>query len=324
MNRYLSFLFSLLLISQLSFGAAPAQAKKWAVVKTPSCILRLNPDYESSCESQCLMGTVVQVKDSLRYWRQVDAPDYKNCWTNDLVLVYMSESQKDDYIKAPKWICTATHSTVFSSADPDSQRLSPLEAGCILRRPESCRTLTKGNFVAVLLPDGTQGWVKHSDVDEFESWAGGRTPSTEAIIERAKSFLGAPYFWGGCTAERFDCSGLVKFCYMLSGLVLPRNAREQIHCGREVPFRLEQMQSGDLVFFGTLDSAGKVKSVTHVALYIGDGRIIHSSQLVRINSLLKGREDYYERQVVGVRRILGCTQEGEKPVHRASEHPWYY
>ena len=111
---------------------------------------------------------------------------------------------------------------------------------------------------------------------------------------------------------------------MLSGLVLPRNAREQIHCGREVPFRLEEMKSGDLVFFGTLDSAGKVKSVTHVALYIGDGRIIHSSQLVRINSLLKGREDYYERQVVGVRRILGCTQEGEKPVHRASEHPWYY
>ena len=324
MNRILSLLLPFCLLAQLSFASAPAQTGKWAVVKTPSCILRLSPDYESSCESQCLMGTVVQVKDSLRYWRQVDAPDYKNCWTNDLVLVYMSEEQKDEYIKSPKWICTATHSAVYSSADEHSPRLTPLEQGCILRRPESCRSLGKGGFVAVILPDGTAGWVKQSDVEEFEDWAARCEASASGIIETAKSFLGSPYFWGGCTAERFDCSGLVKFCYMLNGLVLPRNAREQIHCGRELPFNLEEMQSGDLVFFGSLDGKGKVKSVTHVALYIGDGRIIHSSQLVRINSLVKGSEDYYERQVVGVRRILGCAQEGETAVPRASEHPWYY
>ena len=65
------------------------------------------------------------------------------------------------------------------------------------------------------------------------------------------------------------------------------------------------VRPGDLIFYGSKSPDGSVRSVTHVSMYIGDGRIIHSSQLVRINSIVPGGEDYYGRtDVVGVRRIL--------------------
>ena len=65
----------------LSVPAAFAQTwdgPQWAVVNSSSCFLRLKPDYESGNETQCLMGTVLRVKGAERYWRRVDAPDYKD------------------------------------------------------------------------------------------------------------------------------------------------------------------------------------------------------------------------------------------------------
>ena len=127
----------------------------------------------------------------------------------------------------------------------------------------------------------------------------------ESLLRTAWSMLGTPYLWGGCSVYGFDCSGLVKLVYMMNGIVLPRNAREQINCGVSVPYDLGSMRPGDLIFYGSKSPDGSVRSVTHVSMYIGDGRIIHSSQLVRINSIVPGGEDYYGRtDVVGVRRIL--------------------
>ena len=81
----------------------------------------------------------------------------------------------------------------------------------------------------------------------------------------------------------------------MNGIQLPRDASQQVLCGIEVP--VGEMIPGDLVFFGN-------SSVAHVAIYIGDGRIILASQLVRINSLDPGAPDYYGRNILHVRRIL--------------------
>ena len=157
------------------------------------------------------------------------------------------------------------------------------------------------------MADGREAWVKSSDVASLDDWAASRRPEGEILVSFAKSLLGTPYMWGGNTAKYFDCSGLVKFVYLMNGVLLPRNAREQIHLGVEVPFDFSRMLPGDLVFFGRKTSDGKIASVTHVAMYIGDGRIIHSSQLVRINSLRSGEPDSYGRTPIAVRRILGSV-----------------
>ena len=120
------------------------------------------------------------------------------------------------------------------------------------------------------------------------------------VVATARLFLGSPYMWGGMSAGLFDCSGLVGFCYFMAGIQLPRDASQQIGCG--VPVDFEDMQAGDLVFFGE-------KRVGHVALCTGPGRIIHSSQIVRENSLIPGEPDYYGRHIIGIRRIIGQLPE---------------
>ena len=76
-----------------------------------------------------------------------------------------------------------------------------------------------------------------------------------------------------------------------------------VHCGDEVS--LDSLQRGDLVFFGTPAKDGAKQRVTHVGIYIGNGRIIHSSHMVRVNSLNPDQPDYYENahKLIAARRL---------------------
>lgn len=325
MNRILAF-FALLAAgifqsaATLSYAAEPQ--KQWAVVDISSCFLRAQPDYESGNESQCLMGTVVEITGSDRYWRRVNAPDYRNVWTNELALAPMNEEQISAYKAAPKWVCISEHSYIYTSPDRNSERIGDFSMGDIVRKGRTAVPPGQA-WQPVLTASGKDGWVPAEDVRDLDEWACSVKATRESLVATAKRFLGTPYMWGGNTAKYFDCSGLVKLVYMMNGIVLPRNAREQIRCGEAVPYDFSKMQPGDLIFYGRMGSDGKPASVAHVAMYIGDGRIIHSSQYVRINSLVKGEKDYYERETVGVRRILGNVDSG-KGARSAAAAPWYF
>lgn len=306
-----------LLVAACQFASAE---NRWAVVNVSSCFMRARPDYESGNETQCLMGTVLEVTGRDRYWLRVNAPDYRDCWTNELSLTLMDEAEKDEYIAAPKLICTAEYTHVHVGPGESSERICDFIMGDIVRVSPSDGP---EGWTAVLLPSGREGWVRSAEVEDFGSWAESGEADADALIGLARSFLGVPYLWGGNTVKHFDCSGLTKFVYMMNRIVLPRNAREQIHCGVEVPFDFAAMRPGDLVFFGSLEEDGGIASVTHVALYMGGGLIIHSSQLVRINSLEDGRPDSYGRKPIAVRRILGHVDCGLGAVSAAAA-PWYF
>lgn len=304
-------------------GPSPAGSagdKSWAVVNVSSCFMRARPDYESGNETQCLMGTVLEVTGKDRYWLRVNAPDYRNCWTNELSLTLMDEAERDAYIAAPKLICTAEYTHIHESADASSGRICDFIMGDIVRKSAKG---SSGGWTAVMLPSGREGWVRSGEVEDFGLWASSRRADGASLVKSAYGFMGVPYLWGGNTVKHFDCSGLTKFVYMMNGIVLPRNAREQIGCGVEVPFDFGKMQPGDLVFFGSLREDGSIASVTHVAMYVGDGRIIHSSQLVRVNSLRPGLPDSYGRTPIAVRRILGHVDSGEGAVS-VEQSPWYF
>ena len=128
-------------------GAMPS---RWAVVNVSTSNLRLRPDYESSNETQALMGTVVQVLDADRYWRKVSTPEPYVAWTNDLALAYMSEEEKDSYLAAPKWICTEDWVFAYESPSEKSARVCDLCAGCLVRKSAGKRK----DWVQILLPDG--------------------------------------------------------------------------------------------------------------------------------------------------------------------------
>jgi hypothetical protein len=91
------------------------------------------------------------------------------------------------------------------------------------------------------------------------------------IVRTAESFIGVKYLWGGTsTEEGFDCSGLTMAVYRHNGLDLPRSSKEQFESG--TPVGREDLRPGDLVFFMT----SGVKKVSHVGVYVGDGKFIHA------------------------------------------------
>ncbi len=119
------------------------------------------------------------------------------------------------------------------------------------------------------------------------------------LVKTAQRFIGVPYRWGGEDSKNgFDCSGLTMVSYRLNGLNLPRNSRAQYQAGRAV--KKDQLQQGDLVFFATKGGT----RVTHVGMYVGDGRFIHAprtGQTIRISSL---SSTYFRRTYVGGRTYL--------------------
>ncbi len=118
------------------------------------------------------------------------------------------------------------------------------------------------------------------------------------LVVNAMGFLGVPYRRGGNHAETgFDCSGFVRAMFEQSvGLVLPRRAIEQA-AATEVIDR-QDLQPGDLVFYNTMR-----QKFSHVGIYVGDGKFIHSpkpGQRVRVEDM---RQAYWERRFNGARRV---------------------
>ena len=125
------------------------------------------------------------------------------------------------------------------------------------------------------------------------------------VIRIAEGEIGTRYQLGGTGAagDGFDCSGLIQYAYARYGIELPRRSVDQARRGREIGRRPEDLRPGDILTFST--SGGR--AVTHVGLYMGDGRFIHSaSKGVQISRLSsddpQGR--WWHRRWVGSRRIL--------------------
>lgn len=116
-------------------------------------------------------------------------------------------------------------------------------------------------------------------------------------LEAALEFVGVtPYVWGGVTPAGFDCSGLTQYVYAGIGISIPRTSRAQfLMAGYIPPDRLELLEKGDLLFFGR---DGDPARVHHVALFAGDGMMVHAPQtgeLVSVTSLIgriAARGDY--------------------------------
>ncbi|MBU3698937.1 MAG: NlpC/P60 family protein [Candidatus Kapabacteria bacterium] len=120
-------------------------------------------------------------------------------------------------------------------------------------------------------------------------------PSVSSIIDRAQDLIGTPYCTAGVTPDCFDCSGFVGYCFVPTGVPLPRTSRELFNVGQNVS--RSDLAAGDLVFFSTSNSI-----INHVGIFLADTRFIHSSTSngVMISSL---EEPYWKQRYKGARRV---------------------
>lgn len=130
-----------------------------------------------------------------------------------------------------------------------------------------------------------------------------RAQRVSEIVQKARTYVGTPYKWGGTSRAGMDCSGLLLLSYRAVGLELPRTSKEQSAMGDKVT--LKKLQAGDLVFFAM---GKKKRKVTHAGLITvvngaNDIRFIHASSsrgVIEANLI----SDYYLKRFRGARRIL--------------------
>ena len=335
MRKALLFAISILAIAATGYG----QTKRMAVTTLSENMMRQQPDYESPLETQSLMGTVVEIIGEQSYWRQVVTPEPYTAWCTNLGLVEMSAEQLNEYKAAPKYICTAQHSGVYAAPSLGAKRLSDMSEGNLVRvvytEGKKPKPSVKKKWAEVMLPDGRKGWTPASDLATFAEWAVKQKVTAENIVNTAMTFEGTPYLWGGASSKGLDCSGLVRLTFFMNGHLLPRNTSQQVNHGREIIMecnhsitpdsdkfyqemktRTKNLQPGDLVFFGSPETFWAKEKITHVGIYIGNGKIIHASHKVRVNSLIPGEKDYYENahRLLKARRFVGWQGTGMLPV----------
>ncbi len=288
--------------------------RKWALVKLSIATLRTEPKHSAEMATQGIMGAPVKVLEKCDDWYRVQMADDYIAYVPESSLAFKTDAQMKAWRKAKRYIVTTYDSRLVTQAGGD-ETVSDLVMGNILEYKAA-----QGGWLKLVTPDGRVGWVAAADVAELSQWSQ-QGFSADQIEKTARRMMGSGYLWGGTTTKVTDCSGLTKVAYLSNGIILQRDASQQALTGKIMKKGTDwrQYETGDLLFFGN----EKTGRVTHVGLYLRDGKYIHCSGQVKINSLIPAASDYpYLYSPITASRIKGMV--GTKGIVALKNHPWYF
>ena len=276
-----------------------------STIAVPLADVHRDPDTTSELVTQALLGTPAArlAVSADGGWTCVRLPDYQG-WVQTPALGPEADppvhAAPNDYVRV-----VASRAVLQLEAEQWT-----VFAGSLLRRSGAEDETQLG----VQLSDGRKGWIASAAVRPLLEHAGTKG-DVAGVLATAHEYLTTPYLWGGMTVHGIDCSGFVQTVYRVHGYTIPRDADEQYAA---LPAEVERgaWQPGDLLFYGSPpDGKPAAQWITHVGLYLGDGRVIHASgrqdpASVVIQSTDPQAADYAPRLVhtyIGARRII--TQE---------------
>ncbi|MEE6132932.1 peptidase [Priestia aryabhattai] len=142
-----------------------------------------------------------------------------------------------------------------------------------------------------------RGLMLAKDVNVVQSDAELHPKTGAHLVSEGKRFLDLPYLWGGMSSYGFDCSGFTYSLHKANGYTIPRDASDQATSGKVVSY--EEMEPGDLLFFAYEQGKGFVH---HVAMYYGNGQIIHSPKTGKAVEVIPIKGMEYEDEICAIRR----------------------
>jgi gamma-D-glutamyl-L-lysine dipeptidyl-peptidase len=244
---------------------------------------------ENLVQSQILFGETVLIIQEVGKWAEVLLPNQP------------TTKHKEGY---PGWIplCQLQE---LSPPNTNTVRISSTVAPLFTEKHQKWLTLSFGTELAVVedeeyvihvdTPLGT-GIVKRTDIEE-----GPRERTGEALLKSARQFIGLPYLWGGMSGFGFDCSGFVYAIHRASGILIPRDASNQVLTGEIID--ASRPAIGDLLYFGHDNGKG---AIHHVAMYAGNGEMIHAPKTGKTVEQIPLAGTIYEKELCAVRRFLSA------------------
>lgn len=281
------------------------------VVRLSACNIRSKPKHSSELSTQAILGTPINILKKENSWFYIQTPDGYLGWVDAAGIMPMNNIEQKNWFESDKVIYTEVFGFVYSKPDYNSNTISDIVEGSILKLMGE--SLDK-QFWIVSFPDDRIGYINKKNALVLKDFLNlNSNYSANDIISSAKELMGIPYLWGGTSAKALDCSGFTKTVYFMHGILLPRDASQQVKVGKVIAIdrSFSKLNKGDLLFFGNKRKDGSDR-ITHVAIYLGNGKIIHETGAVRIQSLIKGDKDFSEHRLntlMQVRRIIGVGED---------------
>ncbi len=265
------------------------QGKHSAVVSVSVANLRLLPGHPAELVTQATLGTPLKVLKKERGWYLVQTPDKYLAWVEGGMLAFMDTLTFKKWKQSEKLIYTQPFGLAYASPDAQAATVSDLVYGDVLTTGSR-----KNGFYEVSFPDGRTAFVPVEDAMKYKEWALSRQPTPDNLVQSAKQLLGVPYLWGGTSFKGVDCSGFTKTVYFMNGLVLPRDASQQVNIGEEIDTKngWSNLRPGDLLFFGIPAKDTRPERVVHVGMWIGNEEFIQAASMVKISSFNTSAANY--------------------------------
>jgi len=297
--------------------------RTWGVVTVSVANIRVEPSNGAEMATQAILGTPVRIykKTEKGSYYRVQTPDGYLGWIDNNSFKLMDQKQFDAWRDASKVIYLEDHGYVYERPGVN-KRVSDLVAGSLLEKIQSVK-----DHVIVAFPDGRRGVIPDAEVMDFMEWLETRNPTIPSILKTSERYMGTPYLWGGTSTKMMDCSGFTKTVFFLNGVIIPRDASQQVHEGifltDNVEF-LEKVPEASLVFFGRKATKDTPQRVWHVGIWLGNGQMIHEDGPLKIEALdpilpsfNKNRYDTF----FSARNYLDAIGSGQ--IVWIKDHEWY-
>ena len=256
--------------------------------------VRSGPSTSYSITTKLYKGNKVEILETSNGWHKIKTSNGTTGWVSASYISILQGSNSQSSYKAT---VNATSLNVRSGASTSYSVITKLPKGTVVDVIESA----SNGWKKIKTSNGTTGWVsgQYLTTGVVNQPSTPSTNKVQAVVDLAHKQIGKPYVWGAEGPNSFDCSGLTYYVYKnAAGITLPRSSTAQYGAGKAVS--KSNLQPGDLIFSST-DGTG---NITHVAIYVGDGQMIHAPRSGKNVEKVSMNTSYWNKAYVGARRIL--------------------